>query len=318
MKKILLVLCIAALCLAFTPSCGESQVKEGEFYTFKDALGNEVALDKRPRRVAVLFSSFADIWQLAGGRVDITVGDAVEAGYAPKDAVTVDEGSGHSGINTELLAAAAPDLVIATADYPAQVQACDVMRSVGVPAAALRVESFDDYLCTLKIFTDILGTEQRYVRYGQSLSEKIARLKSEHSPTPGCDMLFLRVTKNSHKAMSADKHFAASMIEELGVGNIADASDSFVGGDLLELALRRDPCYVFVSFMGDETAARAYIDSVLATDAWSSLDAVKDGRVIYLPKNLFQLKPNELWADAYEFLIDAISSEEGHYGHKNY
>ncbi len=317
MKKILLILCIAALCLSALPSCGEDRAEEGAFYTFKDSLGNEVALDERPRRVAVLFSSFADIWQLAGGRVDITVGDAVEAGHAPKDAVTVDEGSGHSGINTELLAAASPDLVIGTADYPAQVQACDVMRSLGVPAAALRVESFDDYLRTLKIFTDILGTDQRYVQYGQSLSEKIARLKSEYSPASECDMLFLRVTKSSHKAMSTDKHFAASMIEELGVVNIANGADSFVGGDLLELALRCDPCYVFVSFMGDEDSARAYIDSVLATDAWSSLSAVKEGRVIYLPKTLFQLKPNELWADAYGFLIDAISSEGVHYAHKN-
>lgn len=317
MRKILSILCITALCLAFLPSCGENGERTGDFYTFKDALGNEVALDKRPQRVAVLFSSFADIWQLAGGRVDVTVGDAVKAGHASKDALTVDEGSGHSGINMELLAASAPDLVIATADYPAQVQACDFMRSLGVPAAALRVESFEDYLRTLKIFTEILGTEERYARYGQSLSEEIARLKSEYSTRKECDMLFLRVTKSSHKAMSTDKHFAASMIGELGVENIADSSSDPVGGDLLELSLRRDPCYVFVSFMGDEGAARAYIDSVFKTEGWNSLSAVKNGRVIYLPKELFQLKPNELWADAYEFLIKAISSDGGHYDHKN-
>ena len=81
-KQISLLL---ALALAFALSaCGGGQPSEGSEvsgwtrYAFQDATGAEVILDKRPERVAVLFSSFADIWLTAGGRVDITVGESVE------------------------------------------------------------------------------------------------------------------------------------------------------------------------------------------------------------------------------------------------
>ena len=36
------------------------------------------------------------------------------------------------------------------------------------------------------------------------------------------------------------------------------------------------------------------------------LSAVKGGRCHYLPKELFQYKPNARWAEAYEYLIDLL------------
>ena len=121
----------------------------GEIIEFTDSTGRLVTLDKAPGRVAVLFASFAEIWKLAGGEVAVTVGDSVERGFAGEDAVLVDQGAGMN-INTELLAAAAPDFVIASADTAAQVNACEVMRAAGVPCALLSVETFEQYLQTLK------------------------------------------------------------------------------------------------------------------------------------------------------------------------
>ena len=97
-KQISLLL---ALALAFALSaCGGGQPSEGSEvsgwtrYAFQDASGAEVILDKRPERVAVLFSSFADIWLTAGGRVDITVGESVERGLVPDGTPLVDDGAG--------------------------------------------------------------------------------------------------------------------------------------------------------------------------------------------------------------------------------
>ena len=63
--------------------------------------------------------------------------------------------------------------------------------------------------------------------------------------------------------------------------------------------------------MGDETAAKAYMDSVLQEDAWAHLDAVQAGDYAYLPKDLFQFKPNSRWAEAYQYLFDLLYPEEG-------
>ena len=64
-----------------------------------------------PARVAVLFSSLCEVWQNAGGTVAITVGESVERGLVSDGVMLVDDGAGKS-INTELLLAAQPDLVV--------------------------------------------------------------------------------------------------------------------------------------------------------------------------------------------------------------
>jgi len=83
---------IAALLLALLTvlfslalfSC-EDENGKGDYITFTDSLGNTVSLDKAPTRVAVLFSSFADMWLISGGEIAITVGESVERGFVDSD-----------------------------------------------------------------------------------------------------------------------------------------------------------------------------------------------------------------------------------------
>ena len=62
-RVILLILSLTILITFF--SCGREE-GEGEYLTFSDSLGNKVSLDEKPSRVAVLFSSLAEAWTLAG------------------------------------------------------------------------------------------------------------------------------------------------------------------------------------------------------------------------------------------------------------
>lgn len=310
MKKALAFLCSIALILPMLASCSLEKDGGQAFYSFKDSLGSTVCLKERPKKVAILFSSYAEIWQIAGGRVDITVKDAIDAGYATDEAVIVHSGSGHSGINRELLVAASPDLVIGTADYPDQVDVCSFTASLGIPSALFRVESFADYLNVLKIFTDILGTPERYEAYGTEVAAEIRMLKDSFSLKNERNLLFLRATKSTLKPMRSDGHFAAGMLTELGLENIADGAGDIIGGNLLEYAVRCDPCYVFVTLMGDEEEAISYAEAELLKPGWSNLSAVRGSRVIYLPKALFQYKPNSRWAEAYRYLINEINERE--------
>ena len=94
--------------LAVLPLCLRNRSRQGRrtvrmcSYQFTDDTGVEITLPEKPTRVAVLFSSFAQVWELAGGKVDITVGESVERGFASQDAVLVDGGAGKT-INSEAL-----------------------------------------------------------------------------------------------------------------------------------------------------------------------------------------------------------------------
>ena len=312
---IAILLILSVLVLA---SCTEDFASGGDFYSFTDSLGREVGLDEPPRHVAVLFSSYAEIWQIAGGVTAITVADTVERGFADESAIIVDGGAGHTSINTEILLAAMPDFVIATANYPIQVEICELLASQGIPTALFSVEKFEDYLGVLKIFTDILGTEEKYIEYGVSVKNRIdgyldtvSSYLSEN-PDKKSDMLFIRAgsTPRSTKAKRADDHFACAMLEELGLYNIADAAPVLLDGLSLEEIVMANPEHLFVSMMGEnEEAVKKNVGEILSREGYSTLDAVVEGRVEFLPKELFHYKPNHRWADAYLYLIEILFSE---------
>lgn len=264
------------------------------------------------QRVAVLFSSFAEVWQLAGGEVAITVGESVERGICNEDVLLVDEGAGKT-IDTELLLSYRPDLVIGSADIPAQAEAAKLLENAGIPCALFRVETFEDYLAFLKYATAVTGNDAAYQKYGldqQAEIESILKKTAEIEEKP--KVLFIRSGSgaSSAKAKKADQHFAAGMLQELGAYNVAEDAPLLLDGLSLEAILQEDPHHIFISPMGNEQAAKTYMDSLLTSPAWSALTAVKDHQYTYLEKALFQYKPNARWAEAYRTLATILYPEQ--------
>lgn len=302
---------LAAVMLVFSAGCSntlQDKPEQEPFLTFTDSLGNEVSLTEKPKRTAVLFSSFADIWVTAGGSVDITVGESVERGFADSSAVLVDAGAGKT-INTEALISAEPDFVICSADIAAQVDVAKLLKSTDIPCALFRVECFGDYLEVLKTFTDITENPDAYEKFGTDVKERVDGILSEiPSNGEGRRILFIRSGSgaSSAKAKTAQDHFAAGMLKELGAYNIADNAPVLLDGLSVEEIIREDPDIIFISTMGKEDAARQYMDSVLAGPAWQALSAVREDRAYYLPKEMFQFKPNAKWDEAYRYLADLM------------
>ena len=280
---------------------------DGSYLSFKDSTGAVVNLPEKPRRVAVLFSSFAEMWTLAGGEVSISVGESVERGFCAKDTPLVDSGAGKT-VNVELLVAYEPDLVICSADIAAQVDAAAVLRDAGIPCALFCVEDFEDYCHVLGIMTRITGNADAYEQNATAVGARIDAILDSVPQNTGKRILFIRAGSSARatKAKTADQHFAAAMLEELGCYNIADNAPILLDGLSMEEILREDPDYIFITTMGDEEAARAYMDSLLAGEVWQSLSAVQNGAYCYLPKDLFQFKPNARWDAAYRMLSEIL------------
>ena len=305
MRRFLLLL--LTLILVIAPAC------DAEPVSFTDSLGETVALADRPENVAVLFSSFAEMWRLAGGEVAVTVGESIERGFAAENAFLVDYGAGKS-VNLELLFSLKPDLVICSADIEAQAEAGALLRSAGVPTACFRVDSFSDYLRVFGQMCAVTGNEEAYEQYGASVANEIDALLAspEATAAEGARILFVRAgsTASSTKAKTGADHFACEMLAELGCENIADASSQLSEGLNMEYILTEDPDVIFFSLMGDADAALANVSDLLSQPAWQQLRAVKESRVHVLPKELFHFKPNARWAEAYAYLIDALNGAQ--------
>jgi len=295
------------LCVFLLAGCGSQPAAFEKTLTVADDTGVEVAVPLKPKKAAVLLSSLADLWITAGGSVAVTVGETVERGFTDDSVVLVDEGAGKT-VNLEALIAAQPDFVLYSPDIAGQLEVRDALLAAGIPAVGFKVETFQDYLRILEICTRILETPERYQRYGEDLRREvddlIAAARSQSQPK----ILFVRAGSSAKftKAKNASNHFVCAMLADCGTGNIADNAPILLDGLSTEAVVFSDPDFILFTTMGDESAGKTYMESLLADSVWQSLSAVKAGRVHQLPKELFQYKPNSRWPEAYAYLIQLL------------
>lgn len=312
-KKSVIISVIAVIVIIFalgTFETAKPQNSDDIYFTFTDSMGEVVTLEKKPERVAVLFSSFADVWKESGGTTAITVRESVERDICGEDVLLVDDGAGKT-INTELLVSYEPDFVITSADIPAQRETAEKLRKIGIPVAELRMEHFSDYKKIYSAMSKINGTWEENEKQLDHLSKSVEKELEKAKGREEKRILFIRSgsSYSSAKAKRADDHFIAKMLEELGCHNIADDAPVLVDGLSVEEIIRQDPDHIFISVMGDYFTSRAYIESVLESDAWQSLTAVKEGRVHFLMQEQFHYKPCRYWDGAYQVLNGILGEE---------
>ena len=309
MKKYIILIFSLLLCASFL-SCADEKTDEKVYYSFKDSEQRDVILEKKPQKVAVLFSSYAEMWTLAGGEVSITVGESVERGFADANTVLVDSGAGKT-IDREILIASAPDFVIASADIAAQAELAGYLDSVGIPCALFRVDSFYDYAEVMDVLCAITERDDLYEKNVTKIADEIENILNSVDKSRAPRIIFVRCgsSASSTKAKNAEENFVCKMIAELGGVNIADEAPELCDGLSLEAILTAQPEKMLISTMGNEQKSREYMDSVLKSEPWQALGAVKNQDYVYLGKELFQFKPNARWAEAYKFLAEYLYGE---------
>lgn len=307
----------AAVSLTLLTLCGCTFNKQNDMpsekadtVTFTDDLKREVTVSKNPQKVAALIGSFADVWNLAGGSVCAAPDDAwSDFGLDIDGAVNI--GGAHSP-SLELLLSAEPDFVIASASTAANVDMKEVLENAKITVAYFDVDCFEDYLDMLDICTDITGRKDLYEKNGLNIKNKIEKIKENmegnNIPDEQKTVLLLRASAGFVKAKNSEGTVLGEMLSDLGCINIADSDKSLLENLSIESILKSDPYRIFIVTMGDDTdAARNSLSRIMKENpAWNDLGAVKENRMYFMDKKLFNLKPNARWADAYEQLYEIL------------
>lgn len=305
MKKLIPLL----LSFLLLTGCSAGPEAGGTGRGFTDDLGRNVSIDAQPQQVASLLGSFTDVWLLAGGEVAASADDAWDDfGLDLPDAVNLGKTKEPS---LEKLLQADPDLVIASANTQADLDMMDTLDAAGIPALYFDVSDFSDYLRMLEICTQITGRPDLFDANGTAIQsridESVARVKTLFGDAPP-RVLYLRASASSIRAKNSHDNVLGEMLADFGCVNIADSDGTLLENLSLEHILIQDPDYIFFVQLGDDTeGTQANIDAFFAENpAWQELTAVKSGKVHYLDKRLYNLKPNALWAEAYEGLEEIL------------
>ena len=311
-KKSIIIAVVIVVLLIFISGAVETNKPEssGEYFTFTDSEGEIVELSHKPQKTAVLFSSLAECWIEAGGEVYVTVGESVERGLVKEETELVDKGAGKT-VDTEKLISLEPDFVICSADIASHRDVASALKKAKIPVAMLRMDTFEDYLTILRTLTKITGKTENYEQFGENAKSEIEQIISGGKRENNPKILFVRSgsSYSSAKAKKADDNFAAKILEDFGCVNIADKAEVLLDNLSAEVILKENPQYIFVSVMGDYDNSKAYMQELLAKKEYASLDAVKNGRVHFLPKELFQYKPCGRWAESYRYISSILNNE---------
>lgn len=275
--------------------------------TFTDDLGRTVTVN-RPERVACLIGSFADIWCLAGGADKIVAATNATWTYfdLPLREDTVNLGASKE-LNLEKLIACDPDLVLASCGTDRNTELESAFDTMGINTAYFSVNTFEDYLRMLKICTDITGFYENFEAYGTAVKEKVDRSVAKADGSEP-SVLYIRATGSSCKVKNSSDSVLGEMLRTLGCKNIADSDSGLLEQLSLEAIMLHDPDYIFVVLQSsDPKVAQKVLESTLLSNpAWSTLTAVREGRYYIMDQNLYNLKPNARWGEAYEQLADIL------------
>lgn len=311
MKRFHKILCAVLLAVllagcAAAPPVAETVPPSGAAFT--DALGHEVVL-RSWDRVVSLYGSFAETWLLSGGTLAGTTEDAVsERGLDLGESVAV-VGTVKEPSLEEILALA-PDFVILSADIAPQVKLHGALEEAGIAHAYYRVDAFAEYLAMLGQFCAMTGRGDLYEANGLAVQRRIDRILAAADAAEGApSVLLIRAYAAGAKA-KGDDNLAGVILRDLGADNLADRYASLLEDVSLEEVIAADPDFIFISTMGAEDRALAFMAETFEENpAWAGLSAVKNGNCVLLPKELFHYKPNTRWGESYAYLAEILYPE---------
>lgn len=320
-KSIISLLSIVFIAFIFAACSNETNAAEqensdqeevktaGDYYTFTDALSNQVILKESPQRVVSLVGSYSETWLLAGGSLAGVTDDVEKEGRMEigdmKVVGTIKEP------NLEEVLALIPDFVLLTPDVTNQLKIAETLEQLNINHAFFKVEGFEDYLNMLDICTDITDRKDLYEENGLKIQKDIEDIlfKVDNMEKEEHKFLFVRAYSSGAKAKK-DDNITCTMLDNLGTVNIAAQHPSLFEDLSIEEIIEEDPDFIFVTTMGDEQKALDVLkNGIEANPAWSTLSAVENDRYILLPKELFHYKPNAKWGESYRYLAEIIYPE---------
>ena len=307
-KRFLAALCCLLLALALS-GCGSEQgagSSSGQvFAKVQDDLGREVTLEKKPERIVVTSASFLEPLHEVGGEVVGRPDSRTKMPDYAKDKASV--GKVYQ-IDVEKVLSCEPDLVIINKGMNEKL--VDTLEASGIKTLVVDMKSYADVKREVALFAQLTGEKEKGEALISSMDKKIKSVK-EKIPQEKRRVSIIHST-NQGLTVQLSGSIAGSIAEMLGWENVAGdmtplEKDPDSAPYSLETMVDKNPELLFVTSMGKLEEIRASMDATMAENpAWQSVEAVRQGKVYYLPQDLFLLSPGIHYPEAVELMAKLV------------
>lgn len=307
-KRLLAVLFCLLLALALS-GCGSEQgagSSSGQvFAKVQDDLGREVTLEKKPERIVVTSASFLEPLHEVGGEVVGRPDSRTKMPDYAKDKASV--GKVYQ-IDVEKVLSCEPDLVIINKGMNEKL--VDTLETSGIKTLVVDLKSYADVKREVALFAQLTGEKEKGEALISSMDKKIQSVK-EKIPQEKRRVSIIHST-NQGLTVQLSGSIAGSIAEMLGWENVAGdmtplEKDPDSAPYSLETMVEKNPELLFVTSMGKLEEIKASMDATMAENpAWQSVEAVRQGKVYYLPQDLFLLSPGIHYPEAVELMAKLV------------
>jgi iron complex transport system substrate-binding protein len=295
-KKHCMVLMVAAMVLVLG-------ILPASAITVTDDAGMAITVNATPERIVSLSPSNTEILA-ALGLVDRIVGVTDVCDYPPEVKNKTRIG-GYSSISIEKVAAARPDLVVASDLTPKET--VSRLRDLGMSVVVVAPRNIDHMIRDIRMVGTLTGTESRAEVLAARLSDRIAAVLP--CPSASGRPTVAHVVWHEPLYVSGNDTLQNDVIVHAGGVNIF-AGQSGWGTVSLEEFLMKNPDIIIVSGGGgmDSSTRDVILEAFMTNPQYASLSAVKNHRVYSVNADLIS-RPAPRIVDAVEQVARLIHPE---------
>ena len=275
------------------------------YATVTDDNGRTVTFDKKPERIVVTSASFLEPLYAVGGSV---VGRPESKTKVPPEAKEVPRIGRVYQIDAEKVIALKPDLVILNKGMNEKL--IDTLNANYIKTLVLDMKSYEDVKREIGIFAALTGEKEK----GEALVQKMdADIDAVRTSIPQ-EKKRVAIIHSTGQGLSVqlDGSIAGSIAVMLGWENTAAGMPALdknpdAAPYSMETLVAQNPDIIFVTSMGEEAEIRASMEAMFAeSPAWQSVGAIRDGRVYYLPQELFLFSPGIEYPKAVQYMARLV------------
>ena len=295
----------ASLLLSACGAPAAEQSSQGSYATITDDNGRTVSFDKKPERIVVTSASFLEPLYAVGGEV---VGRPDSKSKIPEAAKSVTNIGRVYQIDAEKVLALTPDLVILNRGMNEKL--VETLAANHIKTLVIEMKSYEDVKREIGTFATLTGETAK----GDELIRKMdADIEAVRASIPQ-EKKRVAIIHSTGQGLSVqlDGSIAGNIANILGWENTAAGMPALdknpdAAPYSMETLVAQNPDIIFVTSMGEEAEIRASMEAMFAeSPAWQSVSAVRDGRVYYLPQEMFLFSPGIEYPAAVKYMARLV------------
>ena len=295
----------ASLLLSACGTPAAEQSSQGSYATITDDNGRTVSFDKKPERIVVTSASFLEPLYAVGGEV---VGRPDSKSKIPEAAKSVTSIGRVYQIDAEKVLALTPDLVILNRGMNEKL--VETLAANHIKTLVIEMKSYEDVKREIGTFATLTGETAK----GDELIRKMdADIEAVRTSIPQ-EKKRVAIIHSTGQGLSVqlDGSIAGNIANILGWENTAAGMPALdknpdAAPYSMETLVTQNPDIIFVTSMGEEAEIRASMEAMFAeSPAWQSVSAVRDGRVYYLPQEMFLFSPGIEYPAAVKYMARLV------------